>query len=155
MAHIPAIKPVKGYISSGFGMRFHPILHVMRFHAGLDIAAMVGTKVYATADGIVKRASRDGTYGNLIIIDNGYGYETYYAHLSAYAKGIKPGVKVKRGEVIGLVGQTGLTTGPHLHYEVHKNGKPVNPLGYFYANTTPAQYLKYRKEARSSTKSMD
>lgn len=155
MAHIPAIKPVTGWISSGFGMRYHPILHRMRFHAGLDIAARVGTKVYASADGIVKQAGRDGGYGNLIIIDDGYGYETYYAHLSAFAKGIKPGARVKRGEEIGLVGQTGLTTGPHLHYEVRKNGKPVNPLAYFYANTTPAQYLKYEKQARESTKSMD
>lgn len=155
MAHIPAIKPVKGWISSGFGMRFHPILHIWRMHNGVDIAARVGTPVHASAAGIVIQAGRDGSYGNLIIIDDGYGYKTYYAELSAFAKGIKPGAKVKRGEVIGFVGQTGLTTGPHLHYEVHKNGEPVNPLGYFYANTSPAQYLKYRKQALASTKSMD
>jgi murein DD-endopeptidase MepM/ murein hydrolase activator NlpD len=155
MSHIPAIKPAKGYLSSGFGMRYHPILHHMRFHAGIDIAARVGTKVYASADGIVKQAGRDGTYGNLIIIDNGYGYETYFAHLSAILKGIKPGAKVTRGQEIGLVGQTGMATGPHVHYEVHKNGKPVNPLDYFYANTSPSQYLKYKEQAEASTKSMD
>src|SRR5699024_5905295 len=134
---------------------YHPILHHMRFHAGIDIAAKVGTKIYATAAGIVKQAGRDGTYGNLVVVDNGYGYETYFAHMSAIAKGIEPGTKVKRGEVLGLVGQTGLTTGPHVHYEVHKDGEPVNPLSYFYANTTPEQYLKYKQQAESSTKSMD
>jgi murein DD-endopeptidase MepM/ murein hydrolase activator NlpD len=153
--HIPAIKPVAGFISSGFGMRYHPILHRRRFHAGIDIGAQVGTKVYASADGTIKHAGPEGTFGNLIIIDNGFGYETYYAHLSAIAKGIKPGTHVKRGEQIGLVGQSGLTTGPNLHYEVHKNGKPVNPLHYFYANTSPSQYLQYKHEAESSTKSMD
>ncbi|HYW36036.1 MAG TPA: M23 family metallopeptidase [Balneolaceae bacterium] len=153
--HIPAIKPVAGPITSGFGMRYHPILHHMRFHKGVDIGAPVGTKIYASAAGVVKHAGPEGTYGNLIIIDDGYGYETYYAHLSAIAKGIKPGVNVKRGEKIGLVGQTGLTTGPHLHYEVHKNGKAVNPIIYFYANTTPSQFLKYKRMAEKSTKSMD
>src|SRR5699024_7394421 len=149
------IKPVKGYISSGFGMRYHPILHIMRMHAGLDIAAVVGTPVYATANGVVKHAGPDGTYGNLVIIDNGFGYETYFAHLSAIAKWIKPRATVKRGEKIAFVGQTGMATGPHLHYEVHKDGKPVNPISYFYANTTPVQYLKYLHEAQASTKSMD
>jgi murein DD-endopeptidase MepM/ murein hydrolase activator NlpD len=153
--HIPAIKPAAGFISSGFGMRYHPILHHMRFHAGIDIGAVTGTKVYASADGIIKKAGPAGTFGTLIIIDNGFGYETYFAHLSAIAKGIKPGVHVKRGEEIGLVGQSGLATGSNLHYEVHKNGKPVNPLHYFYANTSPSQYLKYKHEAESSTKSMD
>jgi murein DD-endopeptidase MepM/ murein hydrolase activator NlpD len=153
--HIPAIKPVKGYISSGFGMRYHPILHYRRMHTGIDIAAPDGASVYATADGVVKQAGPDGSYGNLIIIDNGFGYETYFAHLSAIAKGIEPGASVKRGEKIGYVGQTGLTTGPHLHYEIRINGNPVNPIGYFYANTTPSQFLKYKKEAEESTRSMD
>ena len=147
--------PTNGTIISGFGIRFHPILKYRRLHAGLDISANTGDNIYATGDGVVKHAGREGTFGNLVIIDHGYGYETYYAHLSAIAKGIKPGVTVKRGDKIALAGQTGQAVGPHLHYEVLKNGKPIDPINFLFADTSPAQYLRYKKLAEKSTKSMD
>jgi len=116
-------------ISSGFsGGRYHPILRTYRPHHGLDYAAAVGTPVSAAGDGTVVFAGRKGQYGNLIIITHRNGYKTYYGHLSAYGKGIRNGVPVKQGRIIGYVGATGLATGPHLHYEMRLNGRPVNPV---------------------------
>lgn len=155
MKHIPAIKPTKGILLSGFGMRFHPILQYRRMHEGLDFRANVGSKIYATGDGVVKYARRNGTYGRLIIIDHGYGYETYYAHLSSYAKGIKPGKKVNRGDLIGYSGQSGRVEGPHLHYEVHHNDKAVDPLNYLFADTTPEEYMMYKDIVENNQKSLD
>lgn len=155
LLHIPAIKPTQGIITSGYGMRFHPILKYRTMHEGLDFSARMGDPVYATARGTVEYASRMGTYGNLVIIDHGYGYKTYYAHLSAFAEGIEPGVTVKRGQVIGYAGSTGRSTGPHLHYEVHKNGQPVNPIRYLIAGISPSEYLKMKRRAKRSTRSFD
>jgi len=155
MKHIPAIKPTKGIILSGFGMRYHPVLHYRRMHNGLDFRADVGSKVYSTGDGVVKYTKRKGTFGRLLIIDHGFGYETYYAHLSAFAKGIKPGTRVKRGDLVAFTGETGLVTGPHLHYEVHKNGKPVNPLNYLFADTSPQEYMMYKNIVENNNKSLD
>ena len=155
LAHTPAIRPVKGIVLSGFGMRYHPILHIMRMHEGLDFRAKVGTPVHATADGVIKFAARDGTYGNLVEIDHGYGFQTRYAHLSKFAKGIRPGKKVKRGDIIAYTGDTGLTEGPHLHYEVRINGTPVNPLYYLFGDLTPEEYSSFKKIAKENTSSLD
>jgi len=155
MKHIPAIKPTKGIILSGFGMRYHPVLKYRRMHNGLDFRADVGSKVYATGDGVVKYAKRKGTFGKLLILDHGFGYETYYAHLSSFAKGIKPGTKVKRGDLVAFTGATGLVEGPHLHYEVHKNGKPIDPINYLFADTSPQEYLMYKDIVENNNKSMD
>ena len=155
MKHIPAIKPTKGIILSGYGMRFHPMLKYRRMHEGLDFRANVGDEIYATGDGVVKLARRKGTYGQLVIIDHGYGYETRYAHLSAFGKGIKPGAKVKRGDVIGLSGSSGLAEGPHLHYEVYKNNKAIDPINFLFADTSPQEFVMYKEIAETSQKSMD
>lgn len=153
--HIPAIKPVNGPLISGFGMRYHPILKYQRMHEGLDFSANIGDPIFATGDGVIKHAGRKGTYGNLVIIDHGFGYETYYAHLSGLAKGIKPGTQVSRGDKIGLAGSSGQSVGPHLHYEVRKEGSAIDPLNFLYADTSPTEYLKFKRIAESNTKSMD
>lgn len=153
--HIPAIKPTEGALISGFGLRYHPILKYRRMHEGLDFSANVGDAIYASGDGVIKIARRKSTFGNLVVIDHGFGYETYYAHLSAFAKGIKPGAKVKRGDKLGLAGESGLAVGPHLHYEVHKDGKTIDPINYLFADTSPSEFLKYRRIAETSSKSMD
>lgn len=153
--YIPAIKPTNGIVTSGFGMRFHPILKVRAMHEGIDFSANLGDPVYSTGKGTVEYAKRMGTYGNLVIIDHGYGYKTYYAHLSAFANNIEPGTTVKRGQIIGYAGSTGRSTGSHLHYEVHKDGSLVNPIRYLIEGITPSQYLKMKKNAEQSTKSMD
>jgi len=121
--------PVDGArLSSGFGMRKHPILGYSRLHAGVDFAAPTGTPIYAAGDGTVQRANRFGSYGNYVLIRHANGYETAYAHLNGFARGIRAGTRVRQGQVIGYVGTTGASTGPHLHYEVHLNGKKMNPL---------------------------
>lgn len=137
---IPAIRPMPNCyeISSGFGYRYHPIVKILRPHTGIDISAAKGTPVYATADGVVSRETPGGGYGNVIVINHGYSYKTLYAHLSK--KAVKPGQKVTRGQVIGYVGNTGLATGPHLHYEVFKDGVRVNPVHYFFQDITPEEY---------------
>ncbi|MDZ7682086.1 MAG: M23 family metallopeptidase [Fodinibius sp.] len=155
MKHIPAIKPTEGILLSGFGMRHHPVLGYERQHEGLDFRANVGSKVFATGDGTVKYAQLKGTYGRLLIIDHGYGYESYYAHLSSFAKGIKPGTKVKRGDLVGFSGESGMVEGPHLHYEVHKSDDPVDPLNYLFADTTPEEYMMYKDIVENNHKSMD
>jgi murein DD-endopeptidase MepM/ murein hydrolase activator NlpD len=140
---IPAIQPVDNRdlkkISSFFGYRIHPIFKRQMFHDGLDFTAPVGTKVYATGDGVVVEAVRARYgYGNRITINHGYGYQTTYAHLNSFA--VKPGQKVQRGQLIGTVGNTGLSSGPHLHYEVLKNGTKVNPIYYFFGDLSPQDY---------------
>ena len=120
--------PIDGArISSGFGRRKHPVLGYTKMHRGTDFAASRGTPVYAAGDGVIERSSRNGAYGNYIRIRHNGTYKTAYAHLNGYAKGIRSGARVKQGQVIGYVGTTGRSTGPHLHYEVHVNGKQVNP----------------------------
>lgn len=155
MKHVPAIKPAKGILLSGFGNRYHPVLEVRRMHEGIDFRANVGEEVYATGDGVVKYASRKGTYGLLVVIDHGFGYETRYAHLSSFADGIRSGTEVKRGDTIGKAGESGLTEGPHLHYEVLQDGRPVDPLNYLFADTSPQEYLKFKEIAETNEKSMD
>lgn len=144
IASMPSIMPVSNNdlkkTASGWGMRIHPIYKIPRFHYGMDFTAATGTDVFATGTGVVKSASRETGYGNTIVIDHGYGYDTYYAHLSRID--VKVGQKVNRGDVIGLVGSTGTSTAPHLHYEVSKNGVKVNPQNYYFQDLTPLEYEK-------------
>jgi murein DD-endopeptidase MepM/ murein hydrolase activator NlpD len=140
MAARPAIQPIsmKDLVryGSSFGMRMHPILNLVRPHEGIDLTAPRGTNIYATADGMVIEAGyRAGGFGKKVLIDHGYGYHTLYGHCSEVL--VEPGQKVKRGEVIAKVGSTGLSKSPHLHYEVHVNGRPVDPVDY-YANDLSA-----------------
>lgn len=137
---IPAIRPLKNMheISSGFGRRYHPVLKTLRAHTGVDITAPKGTPVYATADGTVSGENPGSGYGIVVVINHGYSYQTLYAHLSK--KAVRPGQKVKRGQVIGYVGSTGMASGSHLHYEVIKNGQKVNPVYYFNSDITPEEY---------------
>ena len=125
-------------VSSRFGARYHPILHMWRAHEGVDFSAAYGTPVRATADGIVTRVGReDGGYGNLIEVRHPNGIRTRYGHLSGFARGLRPGERVAQGETIGYVGSTGLSTGPHLHYEFLVNGRPTNPRGKEMGAGTP------------------
>lgn len=158
LSSIPAIQPICNdsliRISSGFGYRTHPIYNISRFHGGMDFIANKGTKIYATGDGIVYKAStlRKG-YGKHIIIKHKNGYSTLYAHLSKF--NAYKGKKVKRGDVIGYVGSSGSSTGNHLHYEVIKDGRKVNPVNYYFKDLTSAEYFKIIKISESFKKSMD
>ncbi|MCS7013595.1 MAG: M23 family metallopeptidase [Chloroherpetonaceae bacterium] len=138
-ACLPAIKPIDGTRTSPFGMRFHPIYRIMKFHSGQDFHAPIGTPVYATGDGVVESAQYNDGYGNCIIIDHGFGLKTLYAHLSKCL--VKPGQAVRRGENIGLSGNTGVSDSPHLHYEVIKDGVKVNPLAYMLDEISPSEFL--------------
>jgi murein DD-endopeptidase MepM/ murein hydrolase activator NlpD len=143
IASIPAVQPVDFHdlrrIGSLFGYRTDPFYKVTKFHEGIDFAAAVGTPIYATGDGVVSEAEyNNGGYGNKIVINHGYSYETLYAHLSKIK--VKVGQRVKRGEIIGLMGNTGKSTAPHCHYEVHKAGVPMNPIYFFFNDITPAEY---------------
>ena len=132
ISKIPSIRPVEGgYLNSTFGYRNDPIDHVRRFHQGQDITVKSGTPVLSPADGVVKRAYYAGGFGNHIKLEHGSGYTTLFAHLSKI--NVKHGQIVKRGEIIGYTGNTGRSTAPHLHYEIHHNGKPQNPLDYFFS----------------------
>ncbi len=155
LRHLPAIKPTEGILLSSFGMRDHPVLGYERLHAGADFRAEIGSEVFATADGKIKFTGLLGTLGRIVIIDHGYGYETVYAHLSSVPKKYRKGTEVKRGEMIAYSGNSGITEGPHLHYEVRLNGKRVNPINYIFADTSPEEYLEFRKIAETNTKSMD
>lgn len=158
LSSIPAIQPLSNKdlkeLASGFGSRIDPVYKIPKFHAGLDFAARQGTPIYATANGRVKTAGRDdGGYGNHVIINHGYGYETLYGHMVRIKA--REGMIVKRGEVIGWVGSTGKSTGPHCHYEVHKNGSPVDPVYFFYNDLTPEQFDRLVKIAAASNQSLD
>ncbi|MEI7747942.1 MAG: M23 family metallopeptidase [Chlorobiaceae bacterium] len=140
---IPNIKPVIGAISSAFGARVHPIYNVTLFHSGIDISASEGTRVQTTGDGIVAFSGYDKGYGQKITINHGYGYKTIYAHLSKSL--VRQGQKVKRGDIIALSGNTGVSTGPHLHYEVLKDNVKVNPTAYFFDETNPDKFITTQK----------
>ncbi len=142
LASIPAIVPIPdgaNYLMSGYGMRIHPIYKTMRMHHGVDFTADVGTPIYSTGNGVVTRAERNRHgYGLMVEIDHGYGYTTLYAHMNSLE--VRRGQRVKRGEIIGTVGNTGTSTAPHLHYEVHRNNRSVNPVHYFYNDLTPEEF---------------
>ncbi len=154
---IPAIQPVQSedltLVASGFGMRMHPILKYRRMHNGMDFTSPTGTPIYATGDGKVTKAGLGSGYGRMIIIEHGFGYETYYAHLSEY--NVIQGQKVKRGEIIGYVGNSGLSAGPHLHYEVHKNGVVLNPVNFYHSDLTPEEYDIMLQKASLENQSLD
>jgi murein DD-endopeptidase MepM/ murein hydrolase activator NlpD len=143
LACLPAIQPISNKdltrTASGWGYRIHPIYKIRKFHYGMDFTAPTGTEVYVTADGVVDvvEQSRRG-YGNKIVIDHGFGYQTLYGHLNGF--NVRKGQKVKRGDLIGFVGNTGLSTASHLHYEVHLNGNKVNPVNYYFNDLTPEEW---------------
>lgn len=158
LASIPAIQPIRNKelkkMASGFGYRIDPIYKTRRMHTGMDFTAKVGTEVYATGDGVIEDIEQSGWgYGNAILINHGFGFKTRYAHLSAFK--VKKGQRVKRGELIGLVGNTGKSTGPHLHYEVEKGGVKVNPIHYYHSDLSPAQYEKLIQMSKNSFKTLD
>jgi murein DD-endopeptidase MepM/ murein hydrolase activator NlpD len=158
LAATPAIQPVSNKdlnrIASGYGYRIDPIYKTIKMHAGLDFTAPQGTPIYATADGVVKVSGfSDGGYGNHVVINHGYGYETLYGHMARIK--VRTGTRVKRGEIIGYVGNTGKSTGPHCHYEVHKNGQKLDPVYFFYNDLSPQQFDQLLKRAAASNQSFD
>ena len=158
LSHTPAIQPVSNKdlnrIASGFGYRIDPVYKTVKLHAGLDFAAPQGTPIYATANGTISVSGNKGNgYGNHVVINHGYGYETLYGHMVKVK--LSPGQKVSRGEVIGWVGSTGKSTGPHCHYEVHKNGNKIDPVYFFYNDLSPEQFDRLLKQAASSNQSFD
>lgn len=158
LAAIPAIQPVRNenlkQMASGFGYRTDPFTKVRKFHEGMDFSAKIGTPIFATGDGIVDKADNTVSgYGNHIVIEHGFGYETLYGHLSKY--NCRVGQHVKRGDIIGYVGSTGRSEGPHLHYEVHKGGEVVNPLNFYYGNISAAEYVVISKLANQENQSLD
>jgi murein DD-endopeptidase MepM/ murein hydrolase activator NlpD len=158
LASTPAIQPVSNSdlkrIASGFGYRIDPVYKTVKYHNGLDFSAPQGTPIYATANGTIRTAANVGSgYGNHVIINHGYGYETLYGHM--FRIKVKAGQRVKRGEIIGWVGSTGKSTGPHCHYEVHKNGRHLDPVYFFYNDLTPEQYDRLLKMAAASNQSFD
>lgn len=158
LAALPAIQPVSNKdltrMASGYGYRTDPVYKTIKMHAGMDFTAPRGTPIYATGDGKVIRADRTSRgYGNHVRIKHGYGYVTLYAHMSKM--NCKVGQKVKRGDVIGYVGNTGKSVGPHCHYEVRKNGNPINPVNFYFNDLTPEQYAKMIELSNDPTQSLD
>ena len=158
LSAIPAIQPVRNEnlkrMASGFGYRTDPFTKARKMHEGMDFAAKIGTPIFATGDGVVARADNTVSgYGNHIVIRHGFGYETLYGHLSKYKS--RAGQRVKRGDIIGFVGSTGRSEGPHLHYEVHKNGKVVNPLNFYYGNISAVEYVAISQLANQENQSLD
>lgn len=141
LSSIPAILPIskkKGQLISGFGYRIHPIFKSYRMHTGVDFAAPKGTPVYAAGNGVVYTEKGASGYGILVSINHGYGYASHYAHLSRMV--VRNGQRIKRGDIVGYVGSTGLSTAPHLHYEIEKNGEKINPVNFFYNDLSPEEY---------------
>jgi murein DD-endopeptidase MepM/ murein hydrolase activator NlpD len=158
LASIPGIQPIANkdlkHMASGYGWRIHPIYKTDKMHEGMDFTAPVGTEIHATGDGTVEKVEPYGRgYGNNIIINHGYGYKSVYAHMSKFS--VREGQKVKRGDLIGFVGNTGTSTGPHLHYEVRKNGNPVNPINFYYNDLTPEEYQKMVELSSQANQSFD
>lgn len=157
LAAMPAIQPVENKdlrrISSGYGVRYHPILKISRMHNGIDFSANNGANIYATADGVVTQATGQRGYGKIVTIDHGFGFETRYAHMRKM--NVRRGQKVTRGQVIGEVGNTGLSTGPHVHYEIRKNGATVNPINYFHGDLSAEEYNILLERSSLENQSMD
>ena len=155
---IPAIIPISTKdltrIASGFGLRIHPVYKISKFHSGMDFTAPLGTEVYASGDGIVESvlSSKRGM-GNYIVINHGFGYTSLYAHLESF--NVKEGRKVRRGDIIGYVGNTGMSVAPHLHYEIKLNGLNVDPVNYFFNDLSPAEYEEMIEIASKTGQSFD
>ncbi len=155
---IPAIIPISTKdltrIASGFGLRIHPIYKISKFHAGMDFTAPLGTEVYSSGDGTIESVnSGKRGMGNYIVINHGFGYSSLYAHLESFS--VRPGQKVHRGDVIGYVGNTGLSIAPHLHYEIKLNGQNVDPVNYFFNDLSAAEYEKMIEIASKTGQSFD
>jgi len=155
---IPAILPIATRdltrIASGFGLRIHPIYKISKFHAGMDFTAPLGTEIYASGDGTISGVfSNKRGMGNYILIDHGFGYSSIYAHLDSFA--VRTGQKVRRGDVIGYVGNTGMSVAPHLHYEIKLNGSNVDPVNYFFNDLSAAEYEKMIEIASKTGQSFD
>ena len=154
---VPAIMPVSNKdlrrTASGFGMRIHPVYKIQKFHYGMDFTAPTGTDIYVTGDGVIEKVAKDSGYGNHIIVNHGFGYKTLYAHMDKFS--VKPGQKVKRGDIIGTVGNTGTSTAPHLHYEVRIKDKPVNPAHYYFQDLTDEQYEEMIHISSNSNQTFD
>lgn len=157
LASLPAIQPVMNKnltrMASGFGWRIDPVYHTRRFHAGMDFASPIGTDIFATGNGTVIAAGWQQGYGNCVQISHGYGYLTLYGHMSAIK--VRIGQPVKRGEVIGLVGSTGKSTGPHCHYEVHYKGEVMNPQNYYFLDLSPADYDRMVQMSNNAGQMLD
>lgn len=157
LSHLPAIQPIANKdlkrMASGYGYRIHPIYQTRIFHEGMDFSCDIGTPVYATADGVIKKARWERGYGYLITIDHGYGYETRYAHLKSFK--VRAGQKVVRGETIALSGNSGQSSGPHVHYEVLQKGRPVNPANYYFMDLDAKQYDEMIRMAENHGKVLD
>lgn len=157
LASIPAIQPVANEdlkrMASGYGYRIDPIYKTKKFHAGMDFSAPIGTPIYATGDGRVKVAGPTRGYGRHVVIDHGYGYNTLYGHMSEIL--VNRRQEVKRGDIIGLVGNTGKSVGPHLHYEVHKDDKTVNPVNFYFNDLTPEEYDRMIELSSQASQSFD
>ena len=155
--HVPAIQPVSNKdlkkTASGFGWRIDPVYNTRRFHEGMDFSAATGTPIYATGNAVVKEVGWQQGYGNTIVLDHGFGYITRYAHLSKIS--VTKGQKVVRGENIGQVGNTGKSTGPHLHYEVIYKGKIQNPINYYFMDLSPEEYDRMIQLAENQGRVMD
>lgn len=157
LASIPAIQPISNRdlnrMASGFGYRIHPIYKTHKMHTGMDFSAPVGTDIYATGNGKVIKAEYDRGYGMHVIIDHGFGYQTLYGHMNKIM--VRAGQEIKRGEVIGLIGNSGTSTAPHLHYEVIKNGIKINPVNFYFNDLTPEEYDKVLEIASQPNQSFD
>ena len=158
LACIPAIQPVANKdlkrLASGFGVRIHPIYRIAKMHTGTDFTADIGTEIYATGNGVIESVDSKLTgYGHHVIINHGFGFQSLYAHMSRVI--VHPGQKILRGQIIGYVGNSGISTGPHLHYEVVRNGEKVDPAFYFYNDITPEQYEALLERASSGNQSFD
>ena len=157
LASIPAIQPIENKnlsrVASGFGYRIHPIYKTRKMHTGMDFTAPKGSPIYATGNGVVSFAAYNEGYGYHVIVNHGYGYETLYAHMSEM--NVKLGETITRGQKLGEVGSSGLSTAPHLHYEVIKNDRKVNPVHFYYNDLTPADYEKIKELAASNNQSFD
>ncbi|MCC6461641.1 MAG: M23 family metallopeptidase [Saprospiraceae bacterium] len=160
LASIPSVKPVREdklqksmNILSGFGYRIHPVYKIKKFHEGVDFPARIGTAIQSTGDGVVVEAGWHHGYGNCVRISHGYGYETWYAHMNKMT--VRAGERITKGQKIGEVGDTGLSTAPHLHYEVHYKGNPINPINFCMDNLTPQEYQQMVTNANKANQSLD
>ena len=154
---IPAIQPVANKdlkrVASGWGYRYDPIYHTRRFHEGMDFTAPTGTDIFTTGNGTISEAGWQQGYGNCVKVDHGFGYESFYAHMSEIK--VSVGQSVTRGEIIGLVGSTGKSTGPHLHYEVHYKGQVMNPQNYYFLDLTPEEYDRMIQLSQNAGQTFD